>query len=91
MAKLIRESGQIIDIQPLNGVSFKLEEAQKYVNGLVEVIDLGNGKIFLINEDGKFLCERNNEATKIALKRGAIFHWDYIAGDVVLCKDEEFR
>ena len=91
MAKLIKTTGEATDIHPVNGSNFQLEELQGYVDGLIEVVDLGNGEIFVINEEGKFTCEKNEGATKIALERGAIFNWDYIAGDVVICKDKEVQ
>lgn len=31
------------------------------------------------------------KATDIALSRNAIFWWDYICGDVLLCDDEEVK
>ncbi|MDH6308029.1 hypothetical protein M2451_002548 [Dysgonomonas sp. PFB1-18] len=91
MAKLIKVNGEITEIHPVNGTDFKLDELQGYVDGYIEIIDLKNGEIYVVNEEGKYTCERNETATKTALERGAIFDWDYIAGDVVLCKDIEVQ
>lgn len=89
MATLITADGTRKEIQPKNGKDFKLEELQKYVDGYIDIINLGNGLILVINDDGKDRYPTNKAATDIALEHGKIFSWDYIDGDVVLCKDEE--
>lgn len=91
MAKLINVSGEISEIHPVNGTDFQLEELQKYVDGTIDIVSLNNGDIMVINDDGKYTCERNDEATKVALELRAIFDWDYISGNVVICKDEEVQ
>lgn len=40
---------------------------------------------------GKTFLDSNETATEIAHKHNAIFGWDYICGDVVMCKDEEVQ
>lgn len=113
MAKIYYANGETKEVQPANGVSFKLKEVQAIVGGLVEVVDLPNGDIMLINEESKLIgLERNEAATKLAELPSALDRWrakrlweeqgysvidatdgeeDYIAGDVLVCKDEEFR
>ena len=90
MAILIKTDGTEKIVQPKNGRNFKLEETQKYVDGDVEVVNLRNGTILIVNEEGKFTKEPNRRATEIALEHKAIFPYDYIAGDVLLCSDKEF-
>lgn len=113
MAKIIKTDGTTQEVQPANGVSFTLKEAQAIVGGLVEVVDLPNGDIMLINEESKLIgLEKNEEATKLAElptpeerreymrimeKLGYTVidatdgGEDYIAGDVLICLNEEFR
>lgn len=91
MATLIKANGTKKDIHPQNGTDFKLEELQKYVDGLIEIIGLHNGEILVINENGKDRYKTNKVATNLAHKHRALFPGDYIDGDVVLCKDEEVR
>nr|DAF67738.1 MAG TPA: protein of unknown function DUF3846 [Caudoviricetes sp.] len=91
MATLIKADGTKQEIQPKNGTDFKLEELQKYVDGYIEIINLQNGEILVINDDGKERYPTNTTATELALKHHAIFDWDWIDGDVVLCKDEEVQ
>lgn len=44
MAMIYYANGATKEVQPANGVSFKLKEVQAIVDGLVEVVDLPNGK-----------------------------------------------
>ena len=94
MATLIKADGTQTEIQPQNGTDFSLEELQKYVGGYIQVISLRNqeDEILVLNEDGKnHHCPLNTTATELALFNRAIFHWDCIVGDVVLCKSEEVK
>ena len=91
MALLIKTDGTEKEIKPNNGMDFSLEELQAYVYGYIEIINLNNGNIMVVNEEGKFFCDKNETATTIAEDHDAIFFDDYICGDVVLCKQEEVR
>lgn len=91
MATLLKSDGTKQEIQPKNGTDFKLEELQTYVDGYIDIVNLQNGEILVINDDGKDRYQTNEAATKLALENGAIFNWDWIDGDVVLCKDEEVQ
>lgn len=85
---LIKENGLQANIEPKNGTDFTLEELQSAVGGLIDIIRLSQGKIFVINDEGKIMFGRNNVATIIAKVDRAIFPDDYIAGDVILCDSE---
>lgn len=91
MATLIKADGTKKEIQPQNGTDFSLEGLQKYVDGYIQVIPLRNqeDEILVINEDGKERYPTNKAATGLAMKYSAIFRWDWIDGDVVLCKNSE--
>lgn len=91
MATLIKADGMIKEIKPENGTDFQLEELQKYVHGYIEIIDLRNGEILVVNDDGKDRYETNKAATQLAHDNRAIFGWDWIDGDVVHCKSEEVK
>lgn len=91
MATLIKTNGSKTEIQPKNGSDFQLEELQKFVDGYIDIINLHNGQILVINDNAKDVLDSNEEATEIAHKHNAIFWWDYICGDVVLCKDDEVK
>lgn len=89
-ATLLKVTGEISTVSPVNGNCFTLEEVQSLVNGYVQVIDLCSNKIMIINEEGKFHFELNVEATRIALMNSAIFPDDYIAGDAIVCDGSMF-
>ncbi|MGN1216924.1 MAG: hypothetical protein ACI4TD_02995 [Phocaeicola sp.] len=89
MATLIKADGTKTEIQPKNGTDFKLKELQEYVDGYIDIINLRNGDILVINDNGKDVLSVNENATKIAHSHRAIFEWDYICGDVLMCKDKE--
>ena len=60
-----------------------LEELQGYVGGLIQVIELVNGKQLIINEEGKLMnLTKNNEATELALL--SLSHDDFIVGNAVV-------
>lgn len=89
MNKLIFHDGTILSITPNKGNKFTLEELQKYVGGYIQIIYLQHNYIMIINEEGKLKSlPKNEEATKLAN-----FHSDfddYIVGNVVICKSEQF-
>ena len=93
MATLIKADGSQVTIQPQNGTDFSLEELQKYVDGYIQIVYLNNqaDEILVLNEDGKDRYPTNVTATELALKHRAIFRWDWIVGDVVLCKNSEVK
>ena len=91
MATLIKTDGSKLEIQPQNGLGFQLDELQKFVDGYIDIINLHNGDILVINDNGKDVLDSNETATEIAHNHNAIFGWDYICGDVVMCKDEDVQ
>lgn len=91
MATLIKTDGTQQQIQPKNGTDFQLDELQKYVDGNIDTINLRNGEILVINDNGKDFYPTNKTATEIAHKHNAIFYYDWIDGDVILCKNEEVQ
>lgn len=89
MATLLKADGSQKTIQPKNGNDFSLEELQGYVDGYIDIINLWNGEILVINDNGKGVYPTNETATKLAKEHHRLFPGDWIDGDVVLCKDGE--
>jgi hypothetical protein len=82
MAQLIKTTGEIATISPKNGKYFTLDELQKLVGGLVEVVYLeDDDKTMVVNEEGKLLGLPVNEKATIVANR---LPWDVIAGDAVV-------
>ena len=46
----IAVDGTIIEITPANGETFELQEAQKYVEGYIEIVYLNDRQIMVVNE-----------------------------------------
>lgn len=90
-AILIRTDGTISDICPTDGAHFTLEEAQEYVGGWVELIDLPEDKIMLVNEEGAYHCQCNLMATVYCQHERVLMPGTCIYGDVVVCDSKMFE
>ena len=83
-AKHILINGQSFDVKPENGKTFSLKELQTLVGGYIEVIALRDGKLMVLNEEGKLEGLAVNEvATEFAQSAG-IHPADVIVGNVVV-------
>lgn len=85
---LITPEASVTPLVPANGRDFTLEELQKSVGGCIEIIDLTEKTIMVINEDGKGRLYPNMMATVLAKASRAIFPYDYIAGNAVMCASD---
>ena len=92
-AKLLKVSGEVMEIEPKNGTDFKLDELYKYLQcSLVEVINLNQDDIMVVDEEGKYTSNVVNvNATVLAQENQAITSWDYIAGDAIVCNRKMIR
>ncbi len=77
-AFIYQANGEIIPITPKNNVSFTLKEMQDIVGGYIELIYLKDGRLMIVNEEGKMNeLKPNPEASKLIM-------YDYIVGDVLV-------
>lgn len=90
MASWIKSSGEKIEVEPKNGTDFKLEELKGFVGGFIEIIRLRNGKLMVVNEEGKL--------NRLPINDNATLIWeenygctDVIVGDVLVCKESEIK
>ena len=93
-AKLLKASGEVVEIKPKNGTDFKLDELYKHLQcSLVEVINLNQDDIMIVDDEGKLTSNNvvNVNATKLAQENQAIIFWDYIAGDAIVCNKKMIR
>lgn len=93
-AKLLKVSGEVMEIEPKNGTDFKLDELYKHLQcSLVEVINLNQDDIMVVDEEGKWASNNviNVNATMLAQENQAITSWDYIAGDTIVCNRKMIR
>jgi len=113
MATVYYANGETKEVQPANGTDFKLNEVRDIVEGYIEVVNLPDGRIMLINEEGKLEgLPLNEAATKLAELPTKLDLWkyrrimeelgvsvidatmgeeDYIAGNALVCENDEFR
>ena len=87
-AKLLKVSGEVMEIEPKNGTDFKLDELYKHLQcRLVQIIHLNKGDIMVVDEEGKWASNNviNVNATKLAQENRAIVFWDYVVGNAIVC------
>ena len=86
MAQIIKANGTEIDVEPKNGRDFQLSELQKIVCGYIEIVNLTDGRLMVVNEEGKLKgLPVNDEATKL------VGYNDVIVGDVLVCSRKQIR
>ena len=85
---LLTATGATIGVAPANGADYKLEELQRLVGGLIEIVTLTENTIMVVNEEGKGVFPKNVKATVMAKALGAIFPEDHIAGNALLCASD---
>ena len=93
-ARLLKASGEVMEIEPKNGTDFKLDELHKHLQcSLVEVININQDDIMVVDDEGKLKANNviNVNATMLAQENQAITSWDYIAGDAIVCNRKMVR
>ena len=88
MATLLKSNGEEKNVLPQNKKDFSLEELQKYVGGLIEIVRTKDNKPMIINEEGKINdLPINQKASELYQYN----EFDFIAGDVLICQPNEIR
>ena len=93
-AKLLKASGEVMEIEPKNGTNFTLDELYEHLSrSLFEVINLNQDDIMVVDEEGKWTSNNviNVNATVLAQENQAITSWDYIAGNAIVCNRKMIR
>lgn len=87
---IYRVNGKVETIEREDFIS--LQEMQSIVGGYIQMCFSSDGEIILVcNEEGKFLGQRMNAtATRLAHKLQMISTSDYIVGDVIMGRRENF-
>ena len=80
MATLYRTNGTQEQVAPQNGTSFDLKEMQGYVGGYIEIVESPDGRLIVLNEEGKL--------ERLPLNRAATAIYadphDFIVGDALV-------
>lgn len=84
---VIRTDGTVWEATPKNGKDFKLEEMQAIVDGYIEIVRAKDGRLIVLNEEGKLKhLPVNALATELYCSPD-----DVIVGDVLVCQPKEVK
>ena len=86
-AKIIYTDKEAEDYTPKNGKTFELTEMQEIVGGYIEPIRLNDGRMIIVDEDGKSKDKAVNIPATNILRRDH-FTTDYIVGTAIVCDDD---
>lgn len=89
-AYIIHTGSKPESVIPKNGTDFGLEELQKIVGGLIEIVQLDEDRIMVINEEGKLLGLPINEfATEVYRVYNNTM--DVIVGEALICMKTQVK
>ena len=83
-AKIIYTDKEAEDYTPKNGKTFELDELQGIVDGNFEPIRLNDGRMIIVDEEGKSKDKAVNIPATNILRRDH-FTTDYIVGTAIVC------
>ena len=83
-AKIIYTDKEAEDYTPKNGKTFALTEMQEIIGGYVEPIRLNDGRMILVDEEGKSKSKAVNIPATNILRRDH-YTTDYIVGTAIVC------
>ena len=83
-AKIIYTDKEDEDYAPKNGKTFELSELQGIVDGNFEIVRLKDGRIIVIDEEGKSKGKEVNIPATNILRRDH-YTTDYIVGTAIIC------
>ena len=83
-AKIIYTDKEAEDYTPKNGKTFALTEMQEIVGGYIEPIRLNDGRMIIVDEDGKSKGKAVNIPATNILRRDH-YTTDYIVGIAIVC------
>ena len=83
-AKIIYTDKEAEDYTPKNGKTFALTEMQEIIGGYIEPIRLNDGRVIIVDEDGKSKDKAVNIPATNILRRDH-FTTDYIVGTAIVC------
>lgn len=79
---LAKCTGILQPIRPMNGEYYTLQEMQHYVGGYIETVHVCNGKVLIVDEEGKLKGKLPNRIATGWLQVEGIHDW--VAGDAML-------
>lgn len=101
MALWLKSDGTTVEVEPLNGKTFSLDELQEYVGGHIELFTVMSPtlyspllKQFFSMKERRFYMVLNEEGKLLGLPLNTdatmlaidwLYKGDYICGDVLIC------
>ena len=86
-AKIIYTDKEAEDYTPKNGKTFELDELQGIVGGWIEIVRLKDGRIIVIDEEGKSKDKAVNIPATNIMRRDH-YTTDYIVGTAIVCDSD---
>lgn len=86
---LVKNTGTMQEIKPMNGSDYSLQELQHYVGGYIETVHLGADKLLIVDEEGKVKNKLPNRIATGWLIANGIHDW--VAGDAVLIDEKHLK
>ena len=83
-AKIIYTDKEAEDYTPKNGKTFGKTEMQRIVEGFIDVIRLNDGRVIVVDSQGKALNKAVNIPATNILRRDH-YTTDYIVGNAIVC------
>lgn len=83
-AKIIYTDKEAEDYTPKNGKTFALTEMQEIIGGYIEPVRLSDGRMIIVDEEGKSKDKAVNIPATNILRRDH-FTTDYIVGTAIVC------
>lgn len=83
--EVIRVNGKIDKVLPEDGISFSLEELQTVVGGHIEIVALFDGRMMVLNEEGKLDNLPVNVVATGMFNHPPRAWFDPICGNVLVC------
>ena len=83
-AKIIYTDKEAEDYTPKNGKTFEFDELRGIVEGFVDIIRLNDGRVIIVDSQGKALNKAVNIPATNILRRDH-FTTDYIVGTAIVC------
>lgn len=76
-------------VSPANGSDFRLEEMQRMVGGIIEIVYFEDNTVMVINEEGKLLGLPLNMDATVIFRAHYPDSNDYIVGDALVCSEKQ--
>ena len=86
-AKIIYTDKEAEDYTPKNGKTFELTEMQEIIGGYIEPIRLNDGRMIIVDEEGKSKDKAVNIPATNIMRRDH-YTTDYIVGTAIVCDSD---